>query len=299
MRDEIIQFNKEKSQRLDIYLAEHFTCFSRTYFQAIIKKGFVTVNKTKTLSSRKLVNGDTISIRFVDRISNVVPEKISLNVIYEDADLLVINKPAGVVVHPACGHPKGTIVNGVLFYLGGQMNAVSRIGLVHRLDKETSGVLLIAKNDKAFLSLSKQFSKRTVKKAYLVLVSGIIDENEGVIEKPLGRSPHDRKKIAVVTDGRNSTTRFKVIKRFANETYLEAKPTTGRTHQIRVHLASIGNGVVGDREYNPKSADSTRMMLHAAELGIIHPRTKKRMDFLAPPPSEFCAEINKRSKKKR
>lgn len=294
-----IIFNGEKPARVDVFLFKEFPEYSRSYFQALIKKGHVKIDRKECFSSSKLRRGQSVSVELEGRITAAVPEKMDLKVIFEDSDILVIDKPVGMVVHPACGHERGTVVNAAMYHLGSSKAAVTlpRVGLVHRLDKNTSGILLIAKNDRAFSSVTRQFSGRTVNKTYLALVSGVVEVDEGLIEKPLARSAVNRKQMAVISEGRESVTRFSVLERFTKETLLEVRPKTGRTHQIRVHLASIGHGVAGDAEYNPGSVERFgKMMLHAYKIDIVHPGTGKRVFFKAEPPAIFKKTLKKLKK---
>ncbi len=225
------------------------------------------------------------------KISEVTAEDISLDVIYEDSDLIVVNKPRGMVVHPAAGNYSGTLVNALLAHckdLSG-IGGVERPGIVHRLDKETSGLIVAAKNDLAHNALAKQFKSREVKKEYIALVHGLIKEDEGVVEKKIGRHPKDRKKMAVVKGGRESVSAYNVLERFSNYTLVKVILKTGRTHQIRVHLSSIGHPLVGDRVYGSRHEDFdlSGQMLHAKRLGFIHPRTGKEMLFEAALPKDM------------
>ena len=222
--------------------------------------------------------------------SKLKPEAIPLDILYEDKDLLVINKPAGLVVHPAAGHWDGTLVNALIYHFN-QLSSIYplRPGIVHRLDKDTSGLLLIAKSDKAHLQLSKQLKNREIKKDYAAIVHGQVPQNEGIIDKPIGRHPKDRKKMAVISShGREAVTRFKVLKRFKSYTFLECRIETGRTHQIRVHLSSIGYPIAGDFLYGSKKDDlAARQMLHAWKIQLAHPVTFQPVKFEAQLPDDF------------
>ena len=276
--------------RLDNFLKEKFPDFSRGYFQRLIKNGFVKINEKQSESGHKLHCGDSIEIDFADKEQKILPSQIPLKIIFEDKDIIVINKQPNLVVHPAGYHQTDTLVNGLLYYCSGKYFPF----LVHRLDKDTSGVIIVAKNEKSKEFLSRQFQNRNVEKKYLTIVDGIIKEDDGIIETPLGRSREFRKKIVVgAASKKMSKTFFKVIERFKNATYLEVKPYTGRTHQIRVHLAYIGHPVIGDAEYGKVAAGgksseiAKRQLLHASNIKFIHPTSKKKVEFSAPLPEDF------------
>ena len=281
-----IEFRDEKPKRVDIFLAGSFPDCSRSYFQSLIKEGLVRINGAGCLSSSKLRKGDTVLVDFIERKTELLPQEVDFDIIHEDRHVLVIDKPHGLVVHPACGHEKLTLLNGLMYYLGKQTK-LPRLGLVHRLDKDTSGIMVVAKSELAFKSLAKQFTMHSVKKIYLAFVQGRITEDEGYIEKPVARSTRDRKKMEVASNGRRSLTRFKVLERFKAHTFLEVMPETGRTHQIRVHMVSIGHPILGDNYYNPSSGDYSRMMLHAYKLGFTHPLTKKDVEYKSKIPEDF------------
>jgi 23S rRNA pseudouridine1911/1915/1917 synthase len=280
-----LTFKDITPQRLDAFLSAQISNYSRTYFQKLIDLGKVTVNSKTVLSSHKLKYGDIVSYTIVEEapVLGITPQKIALDIIYEDKDLLIINKPAGLVVHPSFGHPDGTLLNAAYGYAKKKFVPY----MVHRLDKDTSGIIIIAKNEKTKISLSKQFQKHTVKKTYYTAVTGIVTENRGRIEAPLGRSKEDRKIIAV---GPNATkmaiTEFKVIARKNNYSLLEVNIITGRTHQIRSHMKYIGHPVLGDVAYGgPASVDGTefkRQMLHSGEISFSHPGKGKMVTFKAP-----------------
>ncbi|MFH0948783.1 MAG: RluA family pseudouridine synthase [Elusimicrobiota bacterium] len=287
---ENITSDKDKI-RLDNFLKEKYPDFSRGYFQRLIKNGFVQINGKHSESGHKIRIGDIVEIIFADKEQKILPSKIPLEIIFEDNDIIVINKQPNLVVHPAGRHQTDTLVNGLLYYWKDSTHA--NPFLVHRLDKDTSGVIVVAKNDPAKAGLSKQFQNRNVEKKYLAIVNGIIKENDGTIETPLGRSREFRKKIVVSSASkRMSKTFFKVIERFKNATYLEVKPYTGRTHQIRVHLAYIGHPVIGDVEYGKVSEIAKRQLLHASEIKFTHPSSKKKVEFSAPLPEDFKSALN-------
>ncbi len=275
--------------RLDVFLAQKCG-ISRSYAQKLITGGHISVNGMIAKASYKPEPGDSITGVIPDpEPISVLPEKISLDVIYEDNDILVIDKPAGLVVHPAPGNWEHTLVNALLAYspdlagIGGKL----RPGIVHRLDKNTSGIMVVAKNDAAQHSLSTQIKRRQITKVYLALVVGNLSPKQGAIEAQIGRDPKNRKKMAVVMRGRDARTDYKVIKYLKGHTYLEAKPETGRTHQIRVHFTAIGHPIFGDTVYGAKSALLMRHFLHAHRLGFNSPSTNKYMEFAAELPQDL------------
>ena len=276
--------------RLDKFVGERCSELSRTHAQQLIADGFITVNGKAVKSSLKLAPGDKVDITIPpESPSTLEPENIPLNIIYEDSDLLVIDKPAGLAVHPAPGTPAHTLVNAVLSYLPGlAADADSlRPGIVHRLDKDTSGLILVAKNRVAQANLSEQFKSRAVSKAYLVLVKGKLTPEKGIIEADIGRDPRNRQRMAVVASGREARTDYRVIKYYGNYSLLEIKPETGRTHQIRVHLAAIGFPVVGDTTYGYKSPHLSRQFLHASKIGFRLPSTGQYVEFESPLPPDL------------
>jgi 23S rRNA pseudouridine1911/1915/1917 synthase len=276
--------------RLDKFVGEKCLELSRTHAQQLITGGFITVNGRGAKSSLKLNIGDKVDITIPpEPPGHLAPEAIPLKIIYEDADLMVIDKPAGLAVHPAPGHPSHTLVNAVLSYLPGlaQDTGSLRPGIVHRLDKDTSGLILVAKNRLAQANLSEQFKSRTVSKAYLVLVKGKLTPDRGIIEAAIGRDPLNRQRMAVVSKGREARTEYRVVKYIGNYSLLEIKPETGRTHQIRVHLAAIGFPVVGDAIYGFKSPHLSRQFLHASKIGFHLPSTGQYVDFTSPLPPDL------------
>jgi 23S rRNA pseudouridine1911/1915/1917 synthase len=276
--------------RLDKFVGERCPELSRTHAQQLIAAGFITVNRRPAKSSHKLNTGDRIDITIPPETpSPLEPENIPLKIIYEDADLLVVDKPAGLAVHPAPGHPSHTLVNAILNYLPGLADDTDslRPGIVHRLDKDTSGLILVAKNRPAQANLSEQFKSRAVKKAYLTLVKGKLTPEKGIIEADIGRDRRRRQRMAVVAEGREARTDYRVIRYYGNHTLLEIKPETGRTHQIRVHLAAIGYPVVGDATYGFKSPHLSRQFLHASKIGFYLPSTGKYVEFESPLPPDL------------
>ncbi|WP_415621789.1 RluA family pseudouridine synthase [Liquorilactobacillus sp.] len=276
--------------RLDKTLTELFPEYSRSQLKQWLIERAILVNSQPAKPSYKVRENDQVELTVppVKEIS-VQPEKIPLEVVYEDEDVLVINKPQGMVVHPAPGHPDKTLVNALLAHSPlSTINGEFRPGIVHRIDKDTSGLLMVAKNDQAHRSLAAQLKDKTNIREYTALVHGVIKEDSGKIDAPLGRSPKERKKQAVVSGGRNAVTHFSVIKRYHNYTLLKCILETGRTHQIRVHLKYIGHPLVGDPLYGPtKTIKGNGQFLHAGKLGFKHPRTGKELIFDVPLPEIF------------
>ncbi len=288
-----IKVNKgEQEQRLDLFLLQKIPAkISRNFVQKAIKEGKVKVNGKPQKPSYRVKIKDVIFIPDPEPavVPSIEPEPIQLQILYEDSDLIVINKPAGMIVHPIPSHTSGTLVNALLYHckdlqgIGGEL----RPGIVHRLDKDTSGVMVVAKNDLSHRSLSQQFKDRKVSKMYLALVRGKIDEPQGEIKVSLARHPVLRTKMAVNVSGRTAITFYRVLKYFDDRASLVAVyPKTGRTHQIRVHMKYIGHPILGDKLYG-SSCDAPRQMLHAAKLGFYHPRTDEWLSFNAPVPDDF------------
>ncbi len=284
-------------ERLDKYLAEQCQ-ISRSYAQKLINGGQVAVNGHAAKSSQKLNAGDKVvaNIPPPSPIS-LAPESIPLKVVYEDNDLIVIDKPAGLVVHPAAGHRSGTLVNAILARCPdlGTIKDTIRPGIVHRLDRDTSGLMMVAKNDAAQTSLTRQIKQRSIEKGYLALVLGHLHPKRGAIDTPIGRHPKDRKRMAVVSGGREAHTEYRVIKYYNEYTLVEAMPETGRTHQIRVHFAAIGHPVFGDPVYGKKSPLLGRQFLHACMLGFRLPSSGKYVEFkteLPPDLDDVLKQLN-------
>lgn len=284
-------------KRLDLFLDEKFGDKSRSYIQKLIENENVKVNCKSKKSNYKIKNNDIISVLIPDPVElEVKAENIPLNIIYEDPDVIVIDKPQGMVVHPAAGNYSGTLVNALLAHcndLSG-INGVTRPGIVHRIDKDTSGILVIAKNDNAHNKLAEQLKNHTMKRIYTALTEGIIKDDSGTVDAPLGRNPNDRLKIAVVSNGRRAVTHYNVIERFKNNTLIQCRLETGRTHQIRVHMAHIGHPLVGDPVYGYKKQrfNVEGQVLHAQVLGFIHPSTGKYIEFNSPLPDYFIKIID-------
>jgi len=281
--DKVYNFIADKpGVRLDKYVCDKLSELSRARIQRLIAEGHVTVNDQVVKAGLKLNAGDRLKVVLPPAPpSPLTPEAIPLNIIYEDEDLLVVDKPAGLTVHPAPGHPAHTLVNAILsrFPHLAALSDSLRPGIVHRLDRDTSGVMVVAKNSLAQAELMEQFKAHSVAKAYLVLVKGKLTPENGVIEAPMGRDPRNRKRMAVVAGGREARTEYQVIKYIGDYTLLEVKPETGRTHQIRVHLSAIGFPVVGDKMYGVKSPFLPRQFIHASRLGFSLPSSGKYMEF--------------------
>lgn len=290
---------EQAGKRLDSFLSEKIEGYSRTYMQKLIDEGHCKVSGKNAKSNLKLKAGDKVEAVIPDPVPlDVEPEKIELDIVYEDEDIIIINKPQGMVVHPAHGNYSGTVVNALLEHcknlsdynsLTG-INGVMRPGIVHRIDKDTSGIIVVAKTNEAHLSLSEQLKKHTITRKYAALLEGRLKNDSGRIETLIGRNPKDRKQMAVVTsNGKKAITRYKVLERFENNTLIEAELETGRTHQIRVHMAALGHPVVGDTVYGYKKQrfDTKGQLLHARVLGFIHPTSKEYVEFEAPIPDYF------------
>lgn len=286
----IVQEN-QSGERIDKLVSSLEEDWSRTQVQDWIKEGRVTVNQDKIKANYKCELGDQIIITVPDPIPlDIEPEEMNLDIYYEDGDVLVVNKPRGMVVHPAPGHVSGTLVNGLLAHckdLSG-INGIMRPGIVHRIDKDTSGLLMVAKNDYSHERLVEQLVEKSVIRKYEAIVHGVIPHDYGTVDAPIGRDKNDRQKMAVVDNGKHAVTHFRVIERFQEFTHIECELETGRTHQIRVHMKYIGYPLAGDPKYGPKKTlDIEGQALHAGVLGFIHPRKNEYMEFTAPLPDEF------------
>jgi 23S rRNA pseudouridine1911/1915/1917 synthase len=295
-RTELVVSANEAKLRLDQFLAKRLPEFSRSRLQQLIRDGFVRLNNSTSRPRRIVRGGDRIELTEppLEKIETL-PEPIPLEILFEDDDLIAINKPAGLVVHPGAGHREHTLVNALLNHcatlsgIGGK----ERPGIVHRLDKETSGCVVVAKNDATHRDLSKQFAARTVEKIYLALVAGKLRKPAGVIEERIGRHPIDRKRMSATTlRGRAARTEYSVVRSSDQASLIECRLHSGRTHQIRVHLHHLGHPVLGDKVYAPRLAnDFPRQMLHAWKLGLRHPRSGEWKNFEAPLPDDFAAAI--------
>lgn len=281
-------------ERLDKFLSAMLPDQSRSYLQKIIKDGNVLVNGEPKKSSYRLEDGDEVTADLPELKSpDIEPENIPLDILYEDDSILMVNKPKGMVVHPSAGHYTGTLVNAVLWHCQGQLsgiNGVSRPGIVHRIDKDTTGVLVVCKNDAAHNAVAAQLKEHSITRKYRAIVHGVIKEDEGTVDAPIGRHPTERKKMASgVKNGKRAVTHYRVLERFQGYTYVECQLETGRTHQIRVHMASIHHPLLGDTVYGP-AKDSQHLegqTLHAMVLGLIHPVTGEYLEVEAPLPEYF------------
>ncbi|WP_216830850.1 RluA family pseudouridine synthase [Alkalihalobacterium elongatum] len=288
---EFIITEEQANERIDKLMTTFHSDWSRTQVQQWIKEGNVTVNGDTIKTNYKVQLNDLLVLEVPEpELLEVEPEPLDLDIVYEDEDVIVVNKPRGMVVHPAPGHYSGTLVNGLMYHckdLSG-INGVIRPGIVHRIDKDTSGLLMVAKNDAAHESLVEQLKAKTTKRIYKAIAHGVISHDVGTIEAPIGRDKKDRQSMTVTEDGRDAVTHFTVLERFDNYTYVQCELETGRTHQIRVHMKYIGYPLAGDPKYGPKKTlDIDGQALHASVLGFVHPRTKEELIFEAPLPQEM------------
>lgn len=283
--------NLEKNERIDKYLSSKLDdSFSRAKIQKLIDEELILVNDKVIKSSYKVSNGDVILITDKEEDMSVKPEKMDIDIVYEDDDVMVINKKSGIVVHPAPGNYSGTLVNG-LMYLSKDLSHVNgefRPGIVHRIDKDTSGLLIVAKNDKAHRILAEELKEKKIKRKYIALVSGVINHDIGEIDAPIGRDPSDRKKMCVTsTNSKDAITHFRVLERYKNASLIECELETGRTHQIRVHMKYINHPVINDPVYGKNNHGEFGQLLHAKEITFTHPTTKEVMTFSCEVPEEF------------
>ena len=298
---EKICINEEtQGKRIDKFLGKALQDTSRSYVQKLIDDKNILVNGRECKSNYKLKLGDVISVDIPEPIfASIKAEDIPLDILYEDQDILIINKPKDMVVHPAPGHYTGTLVNAVMYHCGEDLstiNGVLRPGIVHRIDKDTTGVLVICKNDRAHRAIAEQLSVHSITRAYYAIVYNNIKEDEGTVDAPIGRMDADRKKMGINhKNGRHAVTHYRVLERFGKYTYIECRLETGRTHQIRVHMASIGHPLLGDTVYGP-SKDPFKLegqALHAKLLGFIHPSTGQYVEFESPLPPYFTALLDR------
>ena len=296
---EFIVIEEEEGDRLDVYLSEQLGDMSRSYIQKLIKDKKVTVNDKIEKAKYLVKEDDKIVIQIpAPKLLEVIPQDIPINIVYEDKDVLIVNKPQDMVVHPAPGNYEGTLVNAILYHCKenlSSINGVIRPGIVHRIDKDTSGLLMIAKNNNAHNSLAEQLKEHSITREYQFICHGVVKEDKITVNKPIGRNPKDRLKMAVVKDGKNAITHFEVIKRYENFTHMKARLETGRTHQIRVHSLSINHPLLGDEVYGPKNnkLKLKGQTLHAKKLGFIHPTTKEYVEFDSELPKYFQDILNK------
>lgn len=289
----------EEGDRLDVYLSDQFVDMSRSYIQKIIKDKKVTVNGKVEKAKYLVKEEDKVVIEIPKpKILEVVPQDIPIEIVYEDDDIIIVNKPQGMVVHPAPGNYEGTLVNAILYHCKGNLssiNGVIRPGIVHRIDKDTSGILMIAKNNNAHNCLAEQLKDHSITREYEFICHGVFKEDNVTVDRPIGRNPKDRLKMAIVPNGKRAVTHFEVLERFNGYTHVRARLETGRTHQIRVHAMSINHPLVGDPVYGPKNSKIklNGQVLHAKKLGFIHPTTKEYVEFDSELPDYFQKLLEK------
>ncbi len=290
---------ESKNQRLDAFLASSLDGLTRSQATRLIESGEVAVNGRAVSKSYKLAGGEDVAVTLPEpEPVEAVPQDIPLDVVYEDADVIVVNKPSGMVVHPAPGHPDGTLVNALLYHCAGTLSGIGgalRPGIVHRIDRDTSGLIIAAKNDAAHQYLSAQLADHTLARTYECIVVGKLREDRGTVNAPIARHPTDRKRMAVVAGGREAVTHWEVIARYPGYTHVRCRLETGRTHQIRVHMAYIGHPILGDTVYGAKKEvpGLTGQCLHAVGLRFLHPRTHEVVELSCPLPEEFTRMLQK------
>ena len=297
---EFLAGEESKDLRLDVFLKQNIEEISRTYIQKLIKDGYANVNGTVPKTNYKVNSGDKVCLNVPETEEpDIVAQEMPLDIVYEDDDVILINKPKGMVVHPAAGHYTGTLVNGLMHHCKDNLsgiNGVLRPGIVHRIDMDTTGILIACKNDVAHQKISEPLKEHSITRRYRALVYGVIKEDEGVVNAPIGRHPIDRKKMAInPQNGKNAITHYRVLERFREYTYIECELETGRTHQIRVHMASLHHPLVGDQVYGPEKNPFhlQGQCLHAMVLGFVHPRTHEYMEFCADLPQYFSELLKK------
>ena len=286
---------EQEGERLDKYLSMIYPDLSRSFFQKLIKEDHILVNNTVQKANYRMKEEDMVAITIPDAVETaIVPEDIPLDILYEDEDVLIVNKPKGMVVHPSASHFSGTLVNGIMFHCKESLSGINgeiRPGIVHRIDMNTTGSLIVCKNDESHVCIAEQIKEHSVNRIYEGIVCGNVKEDSGTIEGAIGRHPIDRKKMAInEKNGKPAITHYKVLERFGNYTYMQFKLETGRTHQIRVHMASIGHPLLGDDVYSSGKSPFKHLQgqtLHAKTIGFIHPRTHEYMEFSAPLPEYF------------
>lgn len=294
METYLFEIQENQQMRLDKYLAEQFPEHTRSYLQKLIKDGEVLVNGKNVKTGYQLSKGDEVSVNIPEpKELDVEPQKMDLDIVYEDEDVILINKPKGMVVHPAPGHTTDTLVNGLLYHCKDNLsgiNGVARPGIVHRIDRDTTGILIVCKNDMSHNSIAAQLKEHSINRRYRALVHGNLKEDTGTVEGAIGRHPIDRKKMSInEKNGKPAVTHYTVLERFGNYTLIECRLETGRTHQIRVHMSSIGHPLVGDEVYGPAKCPFKLQgqCLHAMVLGFVHPRSGEYMEFSAELPEYF------------
>ncbi len=288
-------------QRIDKYLNDRIMDVSRSYLQKLLKDSGVSVNGKVVKSNYRVSAGDSITVELPEAVEpEIVAEPIPLDIIYEDSDIIIINKPKQMVVHPAVGHYSGTLVNGLMAHCKDELsgiNGVLRPGIVHRIDMDTTGVLIACKNDRAHNAVAEQLRQHSITRKYYAIVHGVIKDEQGLVDAPIGRHPTDRKRMSInERNGRAAVTHYHVLRRFRHFTFVECRLETGRTHQIRVHMASLGHPLLGDRVYGPAKVPFCGLQgqtLHAGLLGVIHPATGEYVEFSAPLPEYFKELLNK------
>ncbi len=290
----LLVHENDSGERLDKYISGQFPSFARSYIQKLLKDGKITVSQKAVKASYKIKTGDEISITIPPAVDpEILPEDIPLDILYEDSELLIVNKPKNMVVHPSAGHYEHTLVNAVLFHCQGELsgiNGVMRPGIVHRIDKDTTGALIVCKTDLSHEKIAEQLKVHSSVRKYRAIVHGRL-RNDGVIDLPIGRHPIDRKKMAVnYKNGKSAVTHYHILETFQKYTYLECQLETGRTHQIRVHMSHMGHPILGDEVYGPSKCPISNLegqTLHAEMIGFLHPKTGKYMEFHAPLPDYF------------
>ena len=300
MKQKLFPEIADSGLRIDKYLSSVNEQLSRSYIQKLLKSGLVLVDGKPVKASYQVDEGDVISLDIPEAVEpEIEPENMDLDILYEDQDVILVNKPKGMVVHPAAGHYSHTLVNGLMHHCKDQLsgiNGVMRPGIVHRIDMDTTGVIIACKNDMAHNSIAAQLKEHSITRRYQAIVHGVLKDDAGTIEGPIGRHPTDRKKMSInYNNGKSAVTHYKVLKRFRQYTHVECRLETGRTHQIRVHMASIGHPLLGDLVYGPGKCPIPGLQgqtLHAGVLGFIHPRTGEYMEFTAPLPEYFAKLLN-------
>ena len=301
IREEFEVLAEYEGERLDKFLSVIYPNYSRSFFQKLIKDALVWVNEQNQKASYLLKIEDLVRVQIPDAVElSILPENIPLDILYEDEDVLVINKPKGMVVHPSAGHYSGTLVNAVLFHCKDSLSGINgeiRPGIVHRIDMDTTGSLIVCKNDESHVNIAEQIKEHSVNRVYVGIVKGLVKEEEGMIDAPIGRHPTERKKMAInEKNGKPARTHYQVLKRFGQYTYMQFRLETGRTHQIRVHMASIGHPLLGDTLYSDGKSPFKNLCgqtLHAKTIGFLHPKTGQYMEFEAPLPDYFSTLLKK------